>query len=157
MRPFSVLTRFQLIMEILGCLLLLFLTVYLIAAWPTLSDTLPSHYTWDGTADAWGTKRSCITLPVLGWAIYISLTVLLFIPRMWNVPKNHSNPQKQQAIYRMCRSLLCSINFGIVAMFVYISICTVHNAPLGVWFIPVIVFGSIMLNLVFLFALAKIK
>ena len=82
MAEYSRLTRFQLIMEILGGLILVFFTIYLIIAWPTLSDMLPSHYTWDGTADAWATKKSSITLPILGWAIYLALTVLLFIPRM---------------------------------------------------------------------------
>ncbi|MDO4542510.1 MAG: hypothetical protein Q4C00_06775, partial [Bacillota bacterium] len=73
------------------------------------------------------------------------------------VPQSHKNPQKQQAIYRMCRSLLCCLNFCIVAMFVYISFCTVHNWSLGVWFLPVIVVGTIMINVGFLMALAKIK
>lgn len=151
------LTRFQLVMEIMAGLLMAAFTVYLIVAWPTLSDILPSHYTWDGTVDAWGTKSSCISLPILGWAIYLSLTVLLFMPRMWKVSKNHAAPQRQQSIYRMCRSLLCCLNFGIVAMFVYVSVCTVHNWPLGDWFLPVIVVGSVMVNLGFLMALAKIK
>lgn len=157
MAEYSRLTRFQLIMEILGGLILVFFTIYLIIAWPTLSDMLPSHYTWDGTADAWATKKSSITLPILGWAIYLALTVLLFIPRMWRVPQNHTNPQKQLAIYRGCRSLLCCINLGVSAMFVYISVCTIHNEPLGNWFLPAIVIGSILLNLVFLFTLPKAK
>ncbi|MDO4542511.1 MAG: DUF1648 domain-containing protein, partial [Bacillota bacterium] len=74
------LTGFQLVMELLAGLLLVAFSVYLVVAWPTLSNILPSHYTWNGTADAWGTKSSCVSLPVLGWAMYISLSSLLFIP-----------------------------------------------------------------------------
>ncbi|MEG2658433.1 MAG: DUF1648 domain-containing protein [Clostridiales bacterium] len=151
------LTKYQLFTEIIGGLLLLGFTVYLCFLWPTFSDIVPSHYAIDGTADAWSKKISSILLPILGWLIYICLTVLLFIPRMWKVPKYHHNPDKQINIYRVCRSLLCTINMGIAGMFVYVSVCTVHNDPLGVWFLPAIVVGSVLLNIIFLSKLPKLK
>lgn len=150
MGEYSRFTKFQISISVISGLMLLAFTVYLIYIWGNLSDVVPSHYNINGTADAWSNKTSSLLMPILGWAIYICLTGLLFIPRMWKVPSNHHNIQGQLAIYRSCRSLLCIITLGIIAMFVYIGLCTVYNRPLGIWFLPAIVIGSIFINVVFL-------
>ena len=143
-------SKFQITLTVISGVLLLGFTVYLCMVWNSLGEIMPSHYGIDGTADAWSDKNSSLLMPVFGWLIYIALTSLLFIPRIWRVPTGQGNIQRQLAIYRSCRSLLCVITLGIVAMFVYIGICTIYDRPLGSWFLPAIVVGSIVVNMVFL-------
>lgn len=129
-------TLYQHIFSILSFLLLAGQILCLILRWNHMPDEIPTHFGWNGQADAYGSKESVILLPVMSILIYLLMIFVERFPELWNVP-GHVTPNNIGWIYGNVKSMLVSTKFGICFIFFYINFCTVFCRDMGAWFMPV--------------------
>ena len=127
-----------------GAMILLLTTIFVIVRWQQIPDTIPAHFNAAGEADATG-PRATILLPVaVGWIIYITCSVTLFFPRLWNIPKGWAlGPMKLMMLI-----LDIFMALGMSYMAIIISV----GSTLGVWFGPVFaggIFAAIIVGMIF--------
>ncbi|MDD2498931.1 MAG: DUF1648 domain-containing protein [Desulfitobacteriaceae bacterium] len=134
----------------------LFLIVMVVRYWPTLPNTLPTHFGGTGIPDEWGGKSFALILPVVSFVLYIILTVCGRFPHTFNYicPITEENVFIQ---YAMARTMLSALKLEMIVMFTYIEWVTFQVAlgqseGLGDWFLPVtlgVIFGSIGIYILF--------
>lgn len=127
-------TFLQKVIEVLCAGTILFLIVFLIINWPNIPNKIASHYNALGTPDAWSSKESILTMPIVNLGLYLLLTVVSFFPKVWNIPVEITN-ENYLFIYQNMRSMLCFLKLIIVATFTYISICDATGRSLGSFFL----------------------
>jgi uncharacterized membrane protein len=150
-------TRIQKTAEVISAVLILSLWIYIAAAWPTIPSRLPSHYNGTGMIDAWGGKGILITVPGVCTFLYAMLTLVLFFPKLWNIPVKVTEANRP-AIYRCVRNLLCFLKVIMTGMFFYMSVCIAKTQPLAAWLAPVILislFGTIAYTLTAIIVISK--
>lgn len=115
------------LLEAVGIAGLLFLIGVPIYYYGALPETIPHHYDATGKPDAYGEKGIIWTLPLLGLALFVFLTVLRKSPHMFNytVKITRENAERQYAI---ANRMLRAINAIITCGFAYIAFGTVQAA-----------------------------
>ncbi len=112
--------------------LLAFVAMTILIAMPLywydkLPDTIPIHFNMSGQADGFGSKGSIWILPLVGFILYVGLSVLVRYPHHFNYAAQiKSQNAKQQ--YRSATGLIRFLNLLITAVFAYLSISTVYTA-----------------------------
>ena len=79
-------TRFHKIMNLFSLLLLLGMFLYTAIKWPSLPQTIATHFNFMGEADGWGGKGNIWLMPVMSLLLYLLLTATTYFPGIWNVP-----------------------------------------------------------------------
>ncbi len=134
------LTTTDQIFELLGWGVLLALWVWTGTSYPSLPDSIPTHFNAAGEADGFGTKASIVGLSLIATLLYIGLTLLNRFPHVFNFPTpitlDNALSQYTNAI-RMIRYL----KLILVLVFAGISFQTIQQAKgtgegLGLWFLP---------------------
>lgn len=120
-------------------LIILFLWTYIITIYNELSATIPTHFGFDGKADATGPRSSLFLLPVIATVMSIMLWILSFYPHKFNyaVKITEANASHQ---YRLGVNLVRWLSVIITILFSYITYITISNAKgesqgLGAWFL----------------------
>ena len=148
------LSRFEIIVQVLALLVILYVTFFMILKYGDLPSTVPTHFNAAGEVDDWGNKSSLLILYVVILVMYIGLTVLERFPQIYNypVPLTEDNIKKQ---YHLARSLITMLKLGVVCIFLMIIASANHittNEPkilmgnyflffvLGITFIPIIIY-----------------
>ena len=144
------------VIEALSIVAILYLIVMVLRYWPTLPNTLPTHFNGAGTPDEWGGKNFGLILPATSFILYIILTVIARFPHTYNYlyPITAENAPIQ---YQMARMMIAALKLETIIMFPYIEWITFQVAlgqaeGLGGWFLPVtlgIIFGSIGIYIFF--------
>lgn len=62
------------------------MVVLLLLNWNTLPDKVPTHFTFDGTADGFGSKSALIREPVIATVLFALISVAQHFPQIWNFP-----------------------------------------------------------------------
>lgn len=119
------------IMTVLGFLILLAATVFVLIRWPSLPDRIPSHFGAAGEIDGYSGKSGLIVLLVFGWIMYVFVTVCSFFPSTWNLP-GKNRPGGLQATADM----LAILRPLLALMFGWLLFCTASCRGLGTWFLP---------------------
>ena len=78
------LSKSEIIVEGLGWILLFSMWCYILFVYNRLPDIIPTHFSFSGKADAYGSKSSIFTLPILGLIIFVLLTILNRFPHIFN-------------------------------------------------------------------------
>ena len=133
-------TRSDKILEIIGGVLIFAIWVLVLVSYPSLPESIPTHYNGTGEADAFGSKSSIFGLPIVATVLFIGLSILNRHPHTFNYPSEitEKNARYQyQNSTRMLRylKLVIVIIFG---MATYLTIRSAHQetANLGNWFLP---------------------
>jgi hypothetical protein len=150
-------THMQKTAEAISAVLILSLWIYIAAAWMAIPSRLPSHYNGSGMIDAWGGKDILITVAGVCTFLYAILTLVLFFPKLWNIPVKVTEVNRP-AIYRSVRNLLCFLKLIMAGMFFYMSVCIAQMRPLGAWLAPVMLislFGTIAYSLTAIIVISK--
>ena len=133
------------------CLLLLFgLVVYLLINWSDIPDKIPGHYNAMGEVDRWGNKGELLFLPIIGWIMYIGITVLEHFPQVWNTGVTVTEENKAR-IYPILKNIIGTTKLLVVGVFVILDINSALAKSLPIWFLPiflVLMFGSIIFSVV---------
>jgi hypothetical protein len=111
------------------------------SAWPSLPESVPSHFGPDGRVDAFGPRGTMLILPSVGFALSIGLTIIQLFPHSFNYPFSIT-PENAERQYRIARISLCAMKAEIVWLFAYIewravAVAAGDSRGLGAWFLPV--------------------
>ena len=139
------------------CMILLFgMSVYLILNWSGLPARVPAHYNAAGQIDRWASKSELWFLPIVGWILYIGITVIERFPRVWNTGVTVTEENRDR-VYRTLKNLIETIKLIIISVFTLLNINSILATELPIWFLSVfliLIFGTILL---FIRKLLKIK
>lgn len=146
-------------LEILGWVFIFSFWLLTIVSYPSLPDSIPTHYNGAGEADAFGKKSSVFSLPIIATILFIGLTVLNKYPHLFNYP-NKIHPENAREEYTKACRLIRFLKFSIVFIFELIAWQTIRTAKgetngLGAWFLPVFI-GLILFPL-FYYAIQSSK
>jgi uncharacterized membrane protein YhdT len=120
--------------------------IYLFLKWNSIPDRIPGHYNAMGEIDRMGSKEELLVLPVIGWLMYLGMTVIEKFPQIWNTGVTVTEENKER-VYRVLKNMLSTLKLIVVAVFVYLTINSSQAISLPVWFLPVLLilmFGSIL-------------
>lgn len=138
------------LMNWLSLLLLLGTTVFLVVSWPHIPAEVPMHFNALGEIDRWGGKGGLLVLPVIGWAVYVLMTVVEHFPSLWNTGVQIT-VENRARVYRLLGHLLSTLKLLTTAMFAGLTLWCPLARPLPGWFLPVVLvvlFGDMIYWLV---------
>ena len=62
------------------------MVVLLVLNWNSLPDKVPTHFTFDGTPDGFGSRAALIREPIIAVALFVLISVSQHFPQIWNFP-----------------------------------------------------------------------
>ena len=62
------------------------MVILLLLNWNSLPDKVPTHFTFDGTPDGFGSKSALIREPIIAVVLFAIMTVAQHFPQIWNFP-----------------------------------------------------------------------
>lgn len=114
------LTIIDKISEALGWLLLFAFWFLIITNYPKIPDIVPTHFNFNGKADAFGGKARIFTLPSIATILFLGMTILNKFPHIFNYPTEITNDnalRQYKSATRMIRflKLIIVLIFGLIA------------------------------------------
>ena len=122
---------YRLVLQILGLLVLLAVTVFILSRWQTLPEEIPSNFGISGQADSFAPKSSLISMLAVAWVGYVLFTVLSYFPRFWNLPV------RSPRAYRIAGYIMPVLGLVLALIFGWVGLCSALGRGLGAWFLPV--------------------
>jgi len=130
------------ILEIISILILALFCLFIYNNWSITPEHVPSHFSWNGTPDAWHAKGALPVMFYFAFAIYIIFTILSVFPRIIHFPVQITaeNEQKQIAIRF---SMICWFKTELTVLICYIGWQSINIAlgksdSLGTMFLPLL-------------------
>ena len=137
-------------LELIALFVLVFTVYWVIANYAFLSETIPTHFDFQGIPDKWGSKNEILVFPIMGVFLYIVLTTLNIIVAVAKDLRKYINlPSKRKAALSdviveelrifLNRSLfaLKVVTQGLVAYLLFMSIEVAQGkvGDLGQWWL----------------------
>ena len=142
--------------EILCVMMLIGICVYLFVKWDGLPDQIPAHYNLKGEVNRWGSKGELLFLPIIGWVLYIGMTVVEAFPQIWNVGVTITDENRER-VYRLLKTMLGVTKLLMVVLFTLIEINSIGGGNLP-WYATLLFLGAIFGELIFfILRLTRIK
>ncbi|UCE64963.1 MAG: DUF1648 domain-containing protein [Candidatus Zixiibacteriota bacterium] len=147
-------THVKRLLELVSIAGIIYNAFVLLRNWESIPDTVPSHFGLDGRPDAYAGKSSLLLLPIVGFAIYLALTILDRYPHLfsyiWKI-----TPENAYRQYQLAGTMLSALKAEVIWIFNYIvltaiKISTGNSERLSPLFLPillVVIFGPICLYL----------
>lgn len=115
-----------------------------------LPSRIPTHFTVTGEANAWGTPRMLLLLPLISLALYGLMTLLARRPASFNYPAPVT-AQNRNRLHRLAVEMLAWLKAEVVTLFSLIQFFAIRTARtaenvLPAWLMPVglvLVFGTV--------------
>lgn len=148
--------KYDVAVNIICLILLLGITIYLGISWSNIPDKIPGHYNSMGGVDAWVNKGKLIILPIVGWTIYLVITVIGQFPKLWNTGVTVTAENKER-VYLILKNMLNTVKLLVIIIFAFLTINSALAKNLPIWFLPVfliLIFASIIF---FIIKLVKAK
>ena len=118
----------EILVEIAALVGVLLTVVVIVQSWPTLPDTIPTHFGVSGQPDAWGSRVSLWLLPGISiLLVYIPLTIFSRFPHIGNYPWNITE-ENAETQYQLVRSMMGWIKAETVWLITYIIWKTIQVA-----------------------------
>ncbi len=143
-------SKYDIVINLICLLLLLGVAGYLAVNWSSIPDKIPSHYNAVGEVDSWGNKMELLVLAIIGWIMYIGITVLEQFPQAWNTGVTVTEENKAR-IYPILKMMISTLKLLVVGVFVFLALNSALAKALPLWFLPVflvVMFGSIVFFIV---------
>lgn len=132
-------TLFDKSIEVIGLLVLIGFWVFTLYYYPTLPDTIPTHFGGDGEPDGFGSKEMILGLPIVSTILYLALTIFSHFPHKMNysVTITAENAEVQ---YRIMSRMIRVLKVVVLLIFWILDYKTVQVAlqwpdVLGRWFL----------------------
>ncbi|WP_176555882.1 DUF1648 domain-containing protein [Virgibacillus ndiopensis] len=153
--------KWEKLFNFLSILLLILSYIYVVLAYGSLPETVPTHFNTMGEADGWGNKAFIFLMPAIA-------TFVCFIPMYFLSKKPHTfnyivkvTDKNAPRLYPVARLFMSVINFETVALFSYISWDMVQSAmgneTLGIGFIVVVIVIPLVTIIVFMIRMSKLE
>ena len=143
-------TRFDIAIEIICLVLLIGMIVYLLIRWNSFPDQVPGHYNGRGEVDRWGSKGELWIMPIVGWILYLGITLVESFPTIWNTGITVTEENKEK-VYRLLKSMIGLTKLIMISNFTFIEINSIQGGSLPWFFLPVflvLMFGVIIFYIV---------
>lgn len=101
---------FYRLLTTIGGLILLASSIFVIANWGQMPDQIPTHFTITGEPDAYGGKPMLGFLVVISWVMFITLTISVKFPRMWNFPVEVTD-ENREVLFAIARFMMEILKF----------------------------------------------
>ncbi len=145
------LTLFDKSLEISGFSLLLLLWIFALTFYPSLPESIPTHFGLGGKADSFGSKDTIFALPILATVMLTGLTFLNRYPHIFNY-LTPITPKNAFANYRAAQLMIRILKIILVLIFGCITFAIIANAQgtmngLSTWFllpILILVFAPVL-------------
>ncbi|WP_136033251.1 DUF1648 domain-containing protein [Microbacterium sp. PF5] len=99
------------------------LTVLFLVRFPTLPETIPTHFSLTGEADGWGPRWMLFTLVVPLAALVLGMVWISARPQTFNYPLVVTD-MNAQAVYREGERIVVWITLSVLLLYVGIAIAT---------------------------------
>ena len=144
---------FYRILTILGGLVLLASTIFVVVNWGQIPDQIPTHFTITGEPDAYGGKPMLIFLVVISWVMFFTFTISVKYPRMWNFPVEVTD-ENREVLFAIARFMMEILKFLIVILMSVILVATALSlelsaAVMGSLFVAIIATIAVCMYLMF--------
>ena len=148
------------LLAVVGLLSAIFVVVF---NYRDLPQRIPTHFGVSGVADGWGDKSSLWVLVGLVCVLYVSLSLMHFLPaNLINVPV--AAEQRAEAI-PIAMEMVGWLKAETTCMFAFIlwsvvSVAQERSQGLGAWFLPVtlvVILGTIAFYLMQMMRLGGVK
>lgn len=131
------------IIETLAWSFLLASWVLVLVNYPSLPDTVATHYNGTGQADRFIAKEMIFSLPLIVTILYIGLTLLNRFPHIFNYPIKITE-ENALTHYTKATRLVRYLKIILVTVSLLVALKTIENAYghpdwIGAWFLPVLV------------------
>lgn len=118
---------FDICLEIIGALSLIFLLGYPLYNYPSLPDIIPTHFDVYGNPDHFSPKNMLAILPSIGLGLYLGLTLLNFYPHLFNYPQDITELNAAKS-YKIATKLIRGLKLLISCFFAYIIFSSIQIA-----------------------------
>ena len=141
----------RLLVVMLGLLVLLGTTLFLVLRWSGIPEQIPAHFDGAGHIDGYEGKNSLIGMTVLAWILWLLMVILARFPRLL---KQNGGLVRVNAI-RIGGTRLEPTPLGLeltglalALLFGYLTLCCALCRDLGSWFLPVSLIAVLLAMLV---------
>ena len=114
----------------LAVLCFLFMLIFVIVKYPSMPDTVPSHFNAAGEIDGWSGKASAAFFPpIIGFILLAIMGPIQFFPQLWNNTQGVP-AYKLPRVIRSTRTGLCLMLFLMEGFFSCTAVCSALLRPL---------------------------
>ncbi len=110
----------DLIIETLGVVAIIVSFALPAFYYSSLPDTLPRHYGSDGLPDAYSGKGIIWVLPILGFCLYLTISLISSIPSLINLPIK-TTPENAEFYQKKYSRMIRIINVWMVLLFAFLT------------------------------------
>ena len=147
-------TPFQKLLELMGVIIIIIITVYLIITYGSLPDRIPGHFNSQGEITRYGSKIEVLITPIMGMLMYVGLTLLQSNPKIWSVPLTNRHDEKK--VYHNLKSMIIALKVELIGFFLYIIYNQINGSNLSLY-ATIIFISVVLMTLLFLILKAYSK
>ncbi|MBP1948019.1 DUF1648 domain-containing protein [Virgibacillus litoralis] len=153
-------TKWEKFFNTASVIILICSIVYVVQAYNSLPESVPTHFNAKGEADAWGNKGTVLLMPAIAFVSFIIMYFVTKAPHTFNymVKVTEENATR---LYTPARTFMAAINLEMVAIFSYIAWAMVQSATsgtgLGISFIFFVILVPIATIISFMIKMNRVK
>ncbi|RLQ97470.1 DUF1648 domain-containing protein [Falsibacillus albus] len=151
-------TPLEKLLDLAALIILIGNVIYLLLVWPSLPDSIPTHFNFKGDVNGTGSKWTILLLPALGLILWLGMYVLEKYPHIYNyLNLTEENAERQ---YKNSRMLVNVLKNFILSYFVYIGwemvqVSKGSHKAMDAW--PMILFIIAILGITVFFIIRSIR
>ncbi len=145
--------QWQINIEVVLVLSLLFQIYLIFNYWNDLADTIPTHFNLQGEADGYGGKSTLIIFPIVSFFLYLLMSLAHRFPQMINVPWTFTEENLERQI-KLVFTFLLFLKSEIIFMmtfFCYQSIEIALGNAQSLGYTPLVLVGGIFATIIWYF------
>jgi uncharacterized membrane protein len=156
--------RVKTVREVIALVGLVFSAVVVADFYSRLPELIATHFNAEGMANGFGARGTLWALVGIALFLYLTLSVINFVPRVVNV-KRQLAQQRERVALAESMALMGWVKAEVCWMFAYICLAMVRNGMglqvgLGWWFLPVtlvVVLGTCVVYLGRIFGALRLR
>ncbi len=138
------LSRGDVLLEMLAISLLLICWVLAIYGFYILPESIPVHFDMSGKVTRYGSKFNIFLMPLIATVLFIGMSILNKYPHVFNYPYPIT-PENAEKQYRTASRLIRWLKFLTVTLFLFIDIVIIQAARYSTNIIPSWLFFFVLL------------
>ena len=151
----------DIVLECISIILILLMWLYILTEYPSLPETVASHFNANGEPNDYSSKTFLLFIPLIATLLYLGLFILNRYPHLHNYLVNITEENAQKN-YRFSTRIVRIVNMFCMGIFTYISYQIIESTKgqsflIGTWFLPTIISVSVLLPIFVLIYFRKIN
>jgi len=151
----------DILLESISIVLIVLMWLYLYTEYPSLPDTVATHFNSSGEPNDYGSKSVILLLPSIASLMYLGLLILNRFPHLHNYMVNITEENALKN-YRFSMRIVRVINILSMILLAYLTYQIVESAKsntfsLGTYFLPIVISIGILLPIFIIIYYKKIN